>query len=63
MRGTKRLFEAQEIEFVPAPCNFTVLVHPDDSFRLPWPSSEGLVFWGMVLHEVVGMVVFWLMGR
>ncbi len=42
---------------VPAPCNFTVLVHPDDTFRLPWPGSEALVLWGMVLHEVVGMVI------
>jgi uncharacterized SAM-binding protein YcdF (DUF218 family) len=62
MRRAKTLFEAQGIEVIPAPCNFTVLRHPDDSFRLPWPSSEGLVLWGMVLHEVVGMVVFWLMG-
>jgi uncharacterized SAM-binding protein YcdF (DUF218 family) len=56
MRRAKVLFESQGLEVVPAPCNFTVLRHPDDSFRLPWPSSEGLVLWGMVLHEVVGMV-------
>ncbi|WP_158860047.1 hypothetical protein [Lunatibacter salilacus] len=42
MRGTKRLFEAQGNEVVPAPCNFTDLVHPDDSFRLQWPGSESL---------------------
>lgn len=62
MRRAKRLFEAQGIEVYPAPCNFTYLIHPDDSFRMPWPSSEGLVLWGTVLHEVVGMVVFWVMG-
>ena len=57
MRRAKVLFEGQGIEVIPAPCNFTVLRHPDDSFRLPWPSSEGLVYWGMVFHEVVGMVM------
>lgn len=57
LRRAKRLFEAQGNEVVPAPCNFTVLIHPDDSFRLPWPSSEALGLWGMVLHEVVGMVM------
>lgn len=57
MRRAKRLFEAQGIEVVPAPCNFTVLIHPDDSFRLPWPSSEGLGYWKTVLHEVVGMIL------
>ncbi len=48
---------------VPAPCNFTVLVHPDDTFRLPWPGSEGLVLWKMILHEVVGMVFYGVMGE
>ncbi|WP_158860046.1 YdcF family protein [Lunatibacter salilacus] len=57
MRRAKRLFEAQGIEVVPAPCNFFTLRHPDNSFRMPWPSSEGLVLWGMVFHEVVGMVL------
>jgi uncharacterized SAM-binding protein YcdF (DUF218 family) len=56
MRRAKVLFEEQGIEVIPAPCNFTVLIHPDDSFRLPWPGSEGLVLWGMVMHEMAGMV-------
>jgi uncharacterized SAM-binding protein YcdF (DUF218 family) len=55
MRRAKRLFERQGIAVVPAPCNFIYLRHPDDSFRLPWPNSEALGYWGMLLHEGVGM--------
>jgi uncharacterized SAM-binding protein YcdF (DUF218 family) len=55
LRRAKHLFEAQGIEVVPAPCNFTYLIHANDSFGLPWPGLESLVLWGMVMHEVVGM--------
>ena len=47
---------------VPSPCNFTLLRHPYDAFRFPRPSSEGLVLWGMVLHEVVVMAFYWVMS-
>jgi len=57
MRRAKSLFESQGLEVVPAPCNFISLRHPDDTFRLPWPSVEALELWRMLLHEGVGMIL------
>ena len=57
MRRAKSLFESQGIEVVPAPCNFVSLRHPDETFQLPWPSTEAMDLWKMVGRELVGMVM------
>lgn len=57
MRRAKRLFEAHGIEVIPAPCNYTFLIHPQNSFRMPWPSSEALDLWKTIGREMVGMVM------